>query len=266
MQYPSVGYGKTFWPHLLVLRLRRRCRTFLTLHEYSDAHPARRAAAVLLAALCGRVIFTTRADLRRFPSWTPFVRRLGAIPIGSNLPVAEVRDKDPTRVVYFGLIRPRRGLEAFLDLARLSAAESKSFTFEVVGAVDPRVARYASRMQHANPDVTWSVGLGPEQAAARVASASAAYLPYPDGASDRRGSLLGVLVNGVPTITTSGPATSADLEAAVLVANDVRAALDHLDSLNTATVGRIRDAADRYLESRTWRGIADGHIELYRWS
>lgn len=263
VQYPSIGYGMSLWPHVLMALVRPSVRMVLTLHEFSSAHPARRVAAAVLAALAHQVIFTDASDAASFPVKRLLARASSIVPIGSNLPVAPPVERESGRVVYFGLLRPHRGLETFLELAAASGRAGERFAFEVVGAVDKRVRAYAARLRESNPDVRWSVGLPPGEAAARLASAEAAYLPYPDGATERRGSLLAVLSNRVPTVTTLGVHTPPTLAGAVLFAQDAKHALDLLRSMDVGTAQKMLQRAEEYLARHSWEAVAEQHVRLY---
>lgn len=262
VQYPSIGYGRRFWPHVLSTRARTRAAVVLTLHEYAAAHPARRAAALALAVSSDRLVFVEPVDRAA----VPYRKAADApvIPVGSNLPTAPSQgERDLRRVIYFGLIRPRKGLEDFFELARLSREQGAGFTFEVVGAVDERRHDYAQSLRASNPDVIWTLGLSAPDAASRIASSRAAYLPYPGGASERRGSLLAVLQNSVPVVTTSGAHTSAALADCVMLASGASEALERLRELQRWQPEELLSKAAAYVEARSWRTIADAHAELY---
>ncbi|HYR11612.1 MAG TPA: hypothetical protein VEQ60_27765 [Longimicrobium sp.] len=76
--------------------------------------------------------------------------------------------------------------------------------------------------------VFWTPGyLGPEALSYHLQAADVAIQPYPDGADTRRTSLMACLANGVPTVTTRGRFTTADVMLSVVgypVAHEPRSA------------------------------------------
>ena len=80
----------------------------------------------------------------------------------------------------------------------------------------------------------WLLDRGDDETAGLLAGASAAYLPYPDGASERRGSLIAALGNGAPVVTTDGPDRPADMDGVVMLAPDPAAACARLEALFAA--------------------------------
>jgi glycosyltransferase involved in cell wall biosynthesis len=145
------------------------------------------------------------------------------IPIGSNIAVApgDAYDRaiwrarlrvgaDETLLAYFGLISRSKGLDTLLDaLGRLPAR----FRLLVVGgaATAPEDRAYADaiRQQIGRLGLEQRVtitGHCPEaEVSAHLLAADIAALPFADGASFRRGSLLAALAHGLPTITTLAP-------------------------------------------------------------
>ena len=142
------------------------------------------------------------------------------IPIGSNIAVAPPagyeraawRAKlgvaaDETLVAYFGLISRTKGLDTLLDaLERLP----RRFRLLVIGgaATAPEDRAFAAEIARrmAAPDLHGRAivtGHSPDaEVSAHLLAADIAALPYADGASFRRGSLLAALAHGVPTVTT----------------------------------------------------------------
>jgi polysaccharide biosynthesis protein PslF len=142
------------------------------------------------------------------------------IPIGSNIPVAPPEGYDRgawrarlqieagmTLVAYFGLISRTKGLDVLLDaLGRLPS----SYRLLVVGgaATAPEDRVYAEEVRREIDDrglgrrVTITGHCAPEVVSAHLLAADLAALPFADGASFRRGSLLATLAHGLPTITT----------------------------------------------------------------
>lgn len=267
VQYPMTRYGASPLP-LLAALVPRVCRV-VTLHEFSQAHPLRRWASAAFSG-ANALVFTTEPERAIFVRRYPWARRTGVIPIGSNIPVApQSRPRRSGEVCYFGQLRPRRGLEAFLALARLAAEQGADLDFRVLGAVPAGGEAYAARLAAEVGDLPrlhWESALADPEVAARLAAAEFAYLPYPDGASERRSTLLAALGSGALVITSRGPQTPLALAGAVQFAADPRAALAQLRELMADPEAQRaqRAAAAQWLRGRDWGAIAAAHVALYR--
>jgi glycosyltransferase involved in cell wall biosynthesis len=121
------------------------------------------------------------------------------------------------------------------------------------------------RHKSAGTAVIWDEGLPEAQVSQRLAAASIAYLPYPDGASERRATLKAALLNGVAVVTTQGPATPKDLENVVEFAGSPRHALEIILTLLSDELGRSRLGRQgvRYAEKFSWAKIAQDHNRIY---
>ena len=120
-------------------------------------------------------------------------------------------------VVHFGLIRPEKGLEQVIDLAELLQRHGSALRVRIVGDVVPKWSKYFQQLQRSSAElpITWEIGLPLARVGEVLAGVRLGYLPFPDGASERRTSLLALLEAGVATITTKGPDTSVALSGAV---------------------------------------------------
>jgi glycosyltransferase involved in cell wall biosynthesis len=170
-------------------------------------------------------------------------------------------------IVYFGQIRPDKGLEAFVELARLSWQRGEKFRFEVIGAFLPKQAEYLRQLQEgATDNLEWVFEAPFEDVAVRMSSALAAYLPFPDGASYRRGSLIGALVNGLPVITSCSDLTPEPLSRVIMQAEHPEEALECLRTLEELPWRRSQiAAASRALGKEfSWSSIAEAHELLYQ--
>ena len=259
LQYPSVGAGTSLSPVRAFVRPTRGPKV-LTLHEFTRSHILRKLASVALALAADAVVATSRREALAIRRWTCGLKRPVVIPIGSNIPEAAQRTRD-IDVVYFGLLGPGKGLELFLELVELAPA---GWVFAVVGEAPPQYCSFAKEMagRASRLGVRW-IGPQPDAEVARVlSSARFAYLPYPDGASERRGSLFAAMANGAVPITTVGPDTTAELGECVISAADPRAALAAACS-EPATLLRVASAGSAYLKGRAWDAIAAQHDLLY---
>ena len=267
IQYPMARYGASLLP--LVAAWFPGVRTLVTLHEFSQAHPLRRVAA--LAFSRAALVFTTEQEEQAYRRWYPWSQgRTQVIPLGSNIPwLADGGKRDLDAVCYFGQLRPQRGLEAFIELARLAQRQAPQLRFQVLGAVPAGREDYCRALRESAADLRqlgWALESGDDAVAQRLAATGFVYLPYPDGASGRRGSLLAALGNGALVITTRGAQTPPELSGAVRFANSPVDALAEIATLrgDPEAQNRQRAAARAWSRVHQWSAIADAHRLLYR--
>jgi len=156
----------------------------------------------------------------QLPSPIPHPPSPVLIPIGSNIAIAppEHYDRtawrarlgigaDMTLLAFFGLISRSKGLDTLLDaLARLP----ERFRLVVIGtaatALEDRAYADAIRQQIVrlglDQRVTITGHCAEADVSAHLLAADIAALPFTDGASYRRGSLLAALAHGLPVVTT----------------------------------------------------------------
>jgi len=188
--------------------------------------------------LFGRhIIFTNRFEQDYVSRIAPWVsQRSSVIPIGSNVPIGRADgERRLDEIVYFGLIRPAKGLESVLDLAGILKQCVSGMTVRIIGLAQKERMSYldALREKSASLPVVWDLGLSNEETADRLARVAYAYAPFPDGSSERRGSLLALLANGVASITTRGPQTPQALDKTVEFAASPEDAASILEALSS---------------------------------
>lgn len=225
IQYPTQGYGWSLVPHLLVLlgRATGRYRTALALHEFSSLSGKAQAALALASHAATQVIFTTEAERDRARAHRLFNRRVPTSVIGilSNIP----QDSNPPAfgdrgidLAYFGHIRPNKGLEDFLDVMAAMRAAEPQVRIAVIGEIPAGYeafgAMVAARCDAIGAELT--LGLDDIAAGRALADVRLLYLPFHDGVSARRGSVLAGFGNGAIVATRIGAATPAALKDAVV--------------------------------------------------
>ncbi len=297
IQYQTGAYAMHPAINLLPWRLRRmaaRPRIAVTAHDllepylFPKAGPVRAWVTRRLLADADAVVATNGDDA------AGAARLLGRgappeiIPIGSNIAVAPPAGFDraawrarlgvpeeQTLVAYFGLISRTKGLGTLLDaLAILPGA----LRLLVVGgaASAPEDRAYAATIQRQID----ALGLGARvlitghcpaaEVSAHLLAADIAALPYSDGASFRRGSLLAALAHGLPTITTlpagAAPAPLADGANVLLVPPERPAALAQAIAMLAADARqrqRLASGAQALAQQFGWEAIAAQHEALY---
>ena len=266
IQYPTTGYGWKLGPQLISL-LRP---LVVTLHECSQAHVLRQLSLYPFSLRSPRIIFTNeyeRGYAQRFAPWIE--SRSILIPIGSNIPIATNQPKHSGKIVtYFGLIRPQKGIEQLLAVARIVKTQKKGFGIRIIGTVMPGREQYYKYLQNEAQDlpVQWILGLAGDELARTLAETEVAYLPFEDGASERRSSLIAMLTNGAAVITTRGRHTPSAMIGAVLLANSpdqaVVLAEELFDSPERKAALQLKAAT--YAEQFAWDDIATEHIAIYQ--
>ena len=237
VQYQAAAYNmRAAAIHYLPWRLRGVVPTVVTFHDlrvpylFPKAGGLRQAAVRGLARRAAGCIATNAADLAVLRGWTDATLR--QIPIGSNIDayephhveIAEARDglglgKGDVLLGYFGFLNETKGADTLLDaLARLDNRHHLVFIGGQTGASDPhnneaflRELREQIARLGLGRRVHWTGFLSPERVSTHLAAADLMVMPYRDGVSLRRGTLMAVLAHGRPLITTAPAAPAPEL-------------------------------------------------------
>jgi glycosyltransferase involved in cell wall biosynthesis len=232
IQYQSGAYRMHPAVNFLPLYLKLRgnpARVVVTFHDlllpylFPKAGPLRRLANWLLLKFSDAAIVTNAEDAAATAGWGDKVR---VVPIGSNIAVAPSDDhsRDMWRqeqsiaandmlVAYFGLQNQSKGLDTLLHaLTKLPSRFKLAIVGGGTGESDPTNRHFAAQIGA----VIERLGLGgrifrsgqisAREVSAWLCGADIAALPFRDGATLRRGSLLATLTHGLPTVSTLTPA------------------------------------------------------------
>lgn len=266
IQYPTLGFGYKLGPQMLSLL--QSC--VVTIHEASQRRILRKLSVIPLLVRAKYVIFTSEFEKQYVTARLPWIAaRSSVAPVPSNIRVLPgERPRIGNEVVYFGLILPRRELEDVVELSRLIQSEGLAWKVRVIGRLRPEYTEYFHKMEAETSalPMIWDLNGSEEQVAERLASSAIAYLPFPDGASERRGSLKAALANGVAVVTRAGAHTPEAMRTFLTFAGTPREAMGAIRFLSQNPVERARlarNAAD-YLQQCTWERVAELHAAIYR--
>lgn len=268
IQYPTAGFGHKLGPQGLAMT----SPIIVTVHEASGSHLLRKLSLYPFSFRLKHVIFTTEFERRFALRWAPWItKRSSVIPIGSNIEARpQARDRSLDEIVYFGLIRPGKGIEDVLSLAELLKTQCPHLTMRIIGNCRPEQARYTAGLRERSKGLPllWEENADDSTVARRLAASGIAYLPFPDGASDRRGSLKAALANGMAIVTTRGRDTPRALAETVRFCSTPQEALAAIRELssNHALVKTLGESARRYAEGFSWDAIVSQHLSIYRTS
>jgi glycosyltransferase involved in cell wall biosynthesis len=213
MQYPTDAFGRGLLPQLFAT-VQQIAPLAITLHEFTAAHPLRRIALGPLLARARVVVVTAERERDSLLAWYPWLRRrVQIIPIGTNIAGHTSIPAEPPEIVYFGQIRPHKGLETFLECRDELAERFPQARFRVIGSRVPLFSDYYEQIagRAAANGVEMLGGLTEGEVSATLGRAACALLPFPGGASFRRSSLLAAASCGVPIVTLAGPDTPAEM-------------------------------------------------------
>jgi glycosyltransferase involved in cell wall biosynthesis len=266
MQYPATGYGWNLGPQLLSL-LRP---LVMTIHECSQSHVLRRLSLYPFAMRSRQIIFTNQYEREYSERFAPWIEgRSTVIPIGSNVqPQPGTVNRLNNVVTHFGLIRPHKGLEQIMEMGRLFKQRANGLRLRVVGTVLPGSESYFGRLraEAEGCPVDWVLGLNGKSLSRALAQAEVAYLPYPDGASERRSSLIAMLANRTAIITTRGSHTPPAMESAIELAGSPIEAVKLAECMfkNPEYLISRQLSAAEYARRFAWNSIATEHMTIYR--
>ncbi len=297
IQYQTGAYAMQPGINLLPWRLRslpNRPQIAVTFHDLLEpyllpkASPLRRWITLRLARDADTVIVTNGADAANLAAAGI---RATVIPIGSNIPVAPPPgyEREAWRaqlgvkagellVAYFGLLSPGKGADLLLDALR-SLPEELAWRLLIIGgnATAPQDRTYAEQLQtqisqHGLAARVIRTGhVTPSEVSAYLLAADCTALPFRDGASFRRGSLLAALAHGSPLITT----TPSDVDTLARLPGDQAAILVPPNDSTALTASIVRLAYDQALQNRLtsqgrtlaayfgWDSIAAQHEACY---
>jgi glycosyltransferase involved in cell wall biosynthesis len=265
LQYPTAGFGYKLGPQGLSMGL----PCVVTLHEGSNSHVLRKLSLFPFSLRTKHMIFTSHEERGFAIRWAPWLEgHSSVIPIGSNIEGGDGgMRRDPYEIVYFGLIMPHKGMDDVLELAQMLRNNGQQFRLRIVGSYRREHANYVKELHHRSEGlpVLWEENLCSSEVRQRLSGARIAYLPFPDGVSERRGSLKAALTNGVAVITTRGKHTPAELDSVVRFCATPADAWRTVCELaeNTAEAEDLGNRARLYAKRFSWEAIAHRHISIY---
>ncbi|MFP3895600.1 MAG: glycosyltransferase family 4 protein [Anaerolineales bacterium] len=287
--HPAVNLLPRFFPRLPFV---------VTFHDllvpylFPKAGPLRWWVNAELARASRAVIVTNEEDHARLAS-DERISHLVTIPIGSNVPcqLPEGYDRDGWRrhlglprtalvLCYFGFLNASKGGEELIEALYILREKGQDAWLLMiggaVGASDPTNRAYLERIESMvqardlDEYVVWTGYLPSSQVSASFESADICVLPYRDGVSFRRGSLMAALVHGMPIVSTHPRMELPDLQHGgnvwLVPPRDPRAlaeAVAHLAD-DEERRQRLQRGAKNLGRRFDWKRIAACTLEVYQ--
>lgn len=285
IQYPTIAYARhpaiTLLPLLL---LWSGIPVVVTVHEFRHAHLLRRLSTTPFLLAADALIVPTREEEAAVLRWVPWLRgRIHVIPVGATLvPSGENVEADrgercsPFQVAYLGMLYRGKGLETLILSLAGHQAEWEGVELVIIGDQHPFFPGYGERLRRmadqagVSERIRWMGRCSREEASQCLFQSQACILPFEDGASLRRTSLVSALAHGVPVITTSGlrpPDDLRDREEVILVPPRDPAALARaVAALRDSPTLRetLRRGARKLAATLSWSSIAARNRAVYQ--
>lgn len=262
--HPTDGYRKSPAPNF-ALSLPLRARKLVILHEYTRKSLAGKLACYLFFLFADRIAFTSEIEQDAAVGAAPWIgRRTAVIPLPSNIPV---RDRQAPRidVAYFGLIRPGKGIEEFLDMleaATLPATTRIRLIGQSVTGLEDYAVAIGARLTALGGEMM--TNLSATEVADLLAATRVVALAFPDGISRRRSSALAAMANGALVLTTPARNDHDLFDRICVMAPDAGAMAGRLVEV-LADPDRFRSVADAgmaFARSQTWDMVVSACQDL----
>jgi glycosyltransferase involved in cell wall biosynthesis len=291
IQSETAAYGMSPWVHFLpdVLRPIPVVTTFhdlLVPYLFPKAGILRSWIVMRLARASAGVVATNQEDYSRLQTLT----NSELIPIGSNitpsLPEDFDRDKyramadaneQDTLLAHFGFVNHSKGLETLLRATSLLRAER--FPAKIVmiggrtGSSDPSNAAYTEELERLIDKldlinhIHWTGFIDDDQISAYFAAADMVVLPFRDGASYRRGSLMAAIQHGCKIITTQ-PAVRVDTfshgeNMLLFLSGDIELLMTLIRQVANGEHPDLGEGALELAKRFDWNLITDQYVSLF---
>ena len=242
---------------------------------------------------CDLVIATNLGDYQQLVERQPdHQRKFANIPIGSNivgqtLTAAERSSRRQLRgytndefvIAYFGFLNRSKGGTTLIKTLHILVEAHTNVRLlmigERVGASDPTNYAYLQEVEAlirslgVEDKVQWTGGQESSAVSADLAACDVLLMPYEDGASLRRGTLMAGLANYCAIVTTTPEAPLSELvherDLLYVPPHDPAAAAAAIDLLmaDPALLDTLRKNAGERSQLFTWQKIAKEHQALY---
>ncbi|MFN4182756.1 MAG: glycosyltransferase [bacterium] len=197
LHYP----GKAFRYSLFPFRLPEWHPRLLTLYEYRLAHPLRRAIARRIAQHCDAIIFPSGWERDAFPVKEKPTWVIPVFPLFSSISQRESSEYSP-HFFFLGLWDKSKDFRFLQEAIKMGMKEGMVPTFTVYSLDRERAQKWRAKFpRQFQKRIVVDAIRDLREATERFSPGSVALLPFRDGCSLRRTSLLSLLALGIPVIS-----------------------------------------------------------------
>ncbi|MGH8103028.1 MAG: hypothetical protein ACREJQ_00735 [bacterium] len=269
LQYPGHAFGATFVP--LAFSGLGACPV-LSLHEFRLSHPLRKAFSMRLVRRARALIVPARTELDAIPGIIRSRKPAEVIPVGPSFAPAQPPPLGRTpllRFVFLGFINKSKDLTLWFEVILRLRDSTLPKPFSVFLG-DPMGPESVRRFQGALRKLGLKevVEILPQRPASEISGfllhGAVGFLPFVDGASPRRTSLLTLLAHGVPVIVPPPVDPSLAGAGGLIAAGTPDSVIREMRRFAEATYFESQRRAALQLAARfSWPEIARRHRVFY---
>lgn len=295
IQYQPAAYNmRSAAVNFFPWRLKEMTKTVVTFHDlrvpylFPKAGQLRERAVRFMASQSNGVIATNRSDFEQLTAWG--AGRVAEIPIGSNIIVhqpnhielqeacedLELPEKC-TLLAYFGFVNESKGVDVIIEaLSKMPKSVHLVCIGGRLGTSDSvnnqlfldRLNRLIE-VYKLQSRVHWTGYLSDRRVSSYFNLADLVVLPYRDGVSLRRGTLMAAMAHGRPIVSTQPPEPIAELKHGenifLVPPNDPEAIVETVKQYlrDQKPFGKIGRAAQETSYQFSWDTIAEQTLDFY---
>lgn len=264
-QYPTEGYGYSLLPLLLIVSLIRK-KTIVTIHEISSRNKLAYIYTQLIIFFSNKIIVSNRLEEKHARRFVFYNKKILVIPISSNIQESKLsstifQDRE-TDLAYFGHIRPLKGIESFLHSI---SHFNKKIKIKLVGQVLEKYVDFFDKINIEAHELHVEMVLNKEEneVADILSQVKIVYLPFPDGISNRRGTLLASIQNGCVVVSTKSTIQDFNdfFEKYCYLVDTNQEAILIIERLLKGEIMPKEPKDIKYVFS--WENVVDEHLKVY---
>lgn len=263
LQYPTRGYKRSFQPFFLSLFFYKNI--FLNIHEFSNSKIKGKLATWLFFITGSKYIFTTEYEKNCAIKFAPWIKKkCFVVNIGSNIPfkIDACKEYD---LIYFGIIEKNKGIENFFDFAKSVRKKYSDHKISIIGRAseDENFLNFC-KDNSLKLDISLFLDKDFNEVATLLSKSKIAFLPFPDGATFRRGSLLACLGNNVEIITTKNNAEKNDFLDKIVFFNNSQNNIELYDEIISGNKKNINLLHQEFINKFSWENIGKNFINILK--
>lgn len=259
LQYPTLGYGWSLLPQIVAIIFGENM--YVNLHEFSNRTLKAKLATILFLFGKSKLIVTTNDEKNYIEKNFKWIKKdIYVVNIGSNIPFYQNSKKDYD-LIYFGLIMQGKGIEDYFKLVQKIREEKKDYKCLIIGKKKNENYFKECKVKSLELNIKIYEGLPEEKVGDILSRSRVAFLPFPDGATLRRGSLIACLGNGVEVITYKNKLTKDNefLNARVWFSQNVNDSYNFLKKILEKNLYKKIEIEDSF----SWKSILEKIKEIF---